>query len=313
MHIQIDIIIPEELAGKRLDQALASLLTEHSRSRITQWIKQGDVQINQQVCLPKLRLEGGEHVFIDANVSEPERWVPQDIPLDILFEDDDLLVINKPAGLVVHPAAGNPDQTLVNAVLHHYPPAKDLPRAGIVHRLDKNTTGVMVVAKSLRAHTDIVQQLQKRTMRRQYLAIVQGVLSGGGKVDAPIGRHPRNRLKMAVVNNAKHALTHYRIEQRFEAHTLLRCQLKTGRTHQIRVHMTHINHPIVGDNLYAGRAKLPKKASEELRETLRHCERQQLHAFELTLRHPDTQVEMHWQAPVPEDMQQLIELLKQES
>lgn len=237
-------------------------------------------------------------------------WQAEEITLDIVYEDEHLLVINKPAGLVVHPAAGHADGTLVNALLNYAPEVENLPRAGIVHRLDKDTSGVMVAARSLVAHTSLVDQLQTRTMGREYDAVVVGTLTGGATVDAPISRHPRERKKMAVVPSGKSAVTHYRLVERFAAHTHIRCKLESGRTHQIRVHMAHVKHPLVGDPMYGGRLRLPKGTTEELREALAAFNRQALHARQLTLEHPETGETMSWEVPVPEDMVELMAALR---
>jgi 23S rRNA pseudouridine1911/1915/1917 synthase len=309
-RIHLTAQIPEALAGRRLDQALAELFPSYSRSRLQQWIKAGQVLLNQQPVIARYRVAGGEHVEIDAQLQLETEARPQAIGLDVRFQDEHLLVLNKPAGLVVHPAAGNPDGTLQNALLHYDPRLASLPRAGIVHRLDKDTSGLMVVARSLSAHRSLVAQLQARTVRREYLALVQSVLAAGGTVDAPIGRHPRDRLRMAVVESGKPAITHYRVVERFAAHTLVRARLETGRTHQIRVHMAHIRCPLVGDPLYGGRQKLPRGASAELREALGNFRRQALHAARLQLLHPASGEAVSWEAELPNDFELLIEVLR---
>jgi 23S rRNA pseudouridine1911/1915/1917 synthase len=309
-RIHLTAQIPEALAGRRLDQALAELFPSYSRSRLQQWIKAGQVLLNQQPVLARYRVAGGEHVEIDAQLQLETEARPQAIGLDVRFQDEHLLVLNKPAGLVVHPAAGNPDGTLQNALLYYDPRLASLPRAGIVHRLDKDTSGLMVVARSLSAHRSLVAQLQARTVQREYLALVQSVLAAGGTVDAPIGRHPRDRLRMAVVASGKPAITHYRVVERFTAHTLVRARLETGRTHQIRVHMAHIRCPLVGDPLYGGRQKLPRGASAELRETLSAFRRQALHAARLQLLHPASGEAVSWEAELPNDFKFLIEALR---
>jgi len=238
---------------------------------------------------------------------------PQDIPLNIIHEDEALLVINKPAGLVVHPAPGNPDRTLVNALLHYCPALAELPRAGIIHRIDKDTTGLMVVAKTLTAHTQLVQQLQAREIKREYLALVKGEMISGSSIDQPIGRHPSQRTKMAVVGKGKPAITHYRIKQRFGHYTLLHVQLETGRTHQIRVHLAYIHHPIVGDPTYGGRLQFPKDISEDLQQTLTHFKRQALHAWRLTLDHPVSKQQLSFQAEPPADFVKLIDQLPRQN
>jgi len=302
--------IPETSAGRRLDQVLAELFPSFSRSRLQQWIKAGKVLLNQQPVIARYRVAGGEQVEIRAQLQRQTEVRPQDIPLDIRFQDKHLLVLNKPAGLVVHPAAGNPDGTLQNALLHYDPELAALPRAGIVHRLDKDTSGLMVVARSLGAHKSLVEQLQARSVKREYLALVQSVLAAGGTVDAPIGRHPRDRLRMAVVESGKPAVTHYRVLERFAAHTLVQAQLETGRTHQIRVHMAHIRCPLVGDPLYGGRPRLPRGASADLREAISAFRRQALHAQRLQLIHPASGEAVGWEAEIPKDYRQLLAVLR---
>jgi 23S rRNA pseudouridine1911/1915/1917 synthase len=304
--------VPEELAGQRLDQALAQLFSQYSRSRLQQWLKQGCVLVDGRQQRPRDKVYGGERVEINATLEAEGEWQAQAIALDIVYEDESLIVINKPAGLVVHPAAGNPEGTMLNALLHHDPDLASVPRAGIVHRLDKDTTGLLVVARTLESQKQLVEQLQARTFLREYQAVVNGVITAGGKVEAPVGRHPVQRKRMAVVNNGKPAITHYRVEQRFRAHTWLRVKLETGRTHQIRVHMAHLHHSLVGDPLYGGRLRIPKGCSDALRETLRSFKRQALHASHLGLRHPASGEMMDWQQPLPTDMAELIAQLQQD-
>ena len=307
--------VPESAAGRRLDQALAELFPDFSRSRLQQWIKAGEVTVDGVAeTRPRTRLEGGETVEVEAELPREARCEPQDIPLDILYEDDAILVVNKPAGLVVHPAAGNPDGTLQNALLHYDPALAVVPRAGIVHRLDKDTSGLMVVARTLAAHHALVGQLQSRSVGREYLAVVVGVMTGGGTVDQPIGRHPVDRKRMAVVaQGGKPAVTHYRVVERFRGHTLLRVRLETGRTHQIRVHMAWLKHPLVGDPVYGGRVRLPAGASASLRDMLLGFRRQALHAERLSLLHPVSGESMSWEAPPPADFQALVEALRADS
>ena len=306
--------IPFELAGSRVDQALAQLFPEYSRSRLTQWIKQGKVTLDGKVPKPKDSVFGGEQVVVETEVLPQERSpAAQEIPLDIVYEDASIIVINKPAGLVVHPAAGNWSGTLQNALLHYAPELDGIPRAGIVHRLDKETSGLMVVARTLTAHKSLVEQLQERSVSREYLALVFGPVVAGGTVEGDIGRHPVERKRMAVVANGKPAITHYRVEQRFAHHTLLRVKLETGRTHQIRVHMAHIHHPIVGDPVYGGRLRIPAGISESLQEALRGFRRQALHATRLELDHPETDERIGWEVPMPADMQALIDRLAEET
>jgi 23S rRNA pseudouridine1911/1915/1917 synthase len=303
--------VPPEAAGRRLDQVLAELFPEFSRSRLSAWIKSGDVLLDDAVVLPRHSVRGDERVTLRARSTQEVPMAPEAIALDIRYEDADVLVINKPAGLVVHPGAGQAAGTLLNALLHHDPKFAEIPRAGIVHRLDKDTSGVMVVARSVRAHTSLVAQLQARTMHRQYQAVIYGALIAGGSVDAPIGRHPRDRLRQAVVAEpvGKPAVTHYRVRERFRAHTLIECRLETGRTHQIRVHLAHLRHPLVGDASYGG-LKLPKGAGPELTETLRGFRRQALHAEKLEFAHPASAETISVSAERPADMEALIAALR---
>jgi 23S rRNA pseudouridine1911/1915/1917 synthase len=304
-------ILPEDLAGKRLDQALAQLFPQYSRSRLTQWVRDGRVLVDGEVLKPKDKVLGGEEISLEPEVEADTQFQAEDIPLNIVYEDEGILIINKPPGLVVHPAAGNWSGTLQNGLLFHDPELAKVPRAGIVHRLDKETSGLMVVARTLEAHTSLVTQLQERTVKREYLALVQGQVISGGMVDEPIGRHPVDRKRMAVVASGKPAITHYLIEERFEGYTLLRVSLETGRTHQIRVHMAHIRFPMVGDPVYGGRARIPAGLSEEVREAILKFPRQALHATRLGLVHPVTGEEMQWEAPLPEDMQALLSSMRE--
>jgi len=308
----IELTVPLEYGGFRLDQALAELLSDYSRSRLQQWIKEGQVLVDGEKIRPRDKLIGGEQVRVETDMVADERWLPEDIPLDIVFEDEDMLVINKPAGLVVHPAVGNADGTLLNGLLHYDAALAQMPRAGIVHRLDKETSGIMVVAKTLRAQTSLVEQLQTRSLSRQYQCVVQGVMTAGGTVDAPIGRHPVERKRMAVVDNGREAVTHYRVADRYRAHSLVSVSLETGRTHQIRVHMAHIHYPIVGDPVYGGRLRTPPGCSEEFIQVLHQFRRQALHAFRLGLIHPASGEEMAWEVPLAEDMQQLVQAMEQD-
>jgi len=310
-QVQLTATVSESQLGQRLDQTLAELFPDYSRSRIKEWILNQRVSVNGTVTdKPKEKVLGGERVTIDAEIEEEQRWEPQNIPLDIVYEDEDIIVINKPRDFVVHPGAGNPDGTVLNALLHHYPAIADVPRAGIVHRLDKDTTGLMVVAKTVPAQTHLVDTLQRREITREYEAVAIGTMTAGGTVDEPISRHSTKRTHMSVHPMGKPAVTHYRIMEHFRAHTRLRLRLETGRTHQIRVHMSHINHPLVGDPLYGGRPRPPKGASEAFIGTLRGFDRQALHATMLRLYHPITGIEMEWHAPLPQDMVDLINALK---
>jgi len=301
--------VPDSSAGRRFDAVLAELFPDYSRSRLAAWIKSGDARLDGREVRPRDPVRGGETVTLAVVLEVQTHSEPEDIALDVLYEDEHVFVINKPAGLVVHPGAGNPAGTLVNALLHRDPTLNALPRAGIVHRLDKDTSGVMVVARTLPAHTALIEQLSSREVHRQYLAIVVGALVSGGTANAPIDRHPRDRIRMAVRDDGKDAVTHFRLRQRFRAHTLLECRLETGRTHQIRVHMQHLKHPIIGDPLYGGPLKLPKGATPELIEALRGFRRQALHAEVLEFAHPLTGEPVRCTAPVPDDMRALIKAL----
>ncbi|HUX81463.1 MAG TPA: 23S rRNA pseudouridine(1911/1915/1917) synthase RluD [Halothiobacillus sp.] len=309
MHLEETLIIPDHCAGQRLDQALAQCWPDYSRSRIQGWIKSGDILVDGVAARTRALMLGGETVALLAEVEEEVSAEPQDIPLDILYEDDAIIVLNKSPDIVVHPAVGNPDGTLVNALLFHDPSLVSVPRAGIVHRLDKQTSGVMVVAKTLGAHRVLVANLAARKIRREYDTVVMGHVVAGGTVDKPIGRHPRDRQRQAVTTMGKPAVTHYRVLQQFGEQTWLRVQLETGRTHQIRVHMAHIRYPVIGDPVYGGRPRLPHRASTALIDILRHFERQALHARFLTLEHPVTGEAMRFEAPLPDDMLELLELL----
>jgi 23S rRNA pseudouridine1911/1915/1917 synthase len=300
-----------EMHGQRFDQVAAELFPEFSRSRLQSWIRDGQLQLDGRMAKPNAKVIGGEVLDLNAELEAQGTWEPEPIDLNIVYEDDHLLVINKPAGLVVHPAAGNYTGTLLNALLHHVPDLINLPRAGIVHRLDKETTGLMVVAKTLQAHGDLVEQLAERSVSREYEAVAVGAMTGGGTVDAPMGRHPTQRKLMAVLSQGgKRAVTHYRVLTRFPHHTHIRVKLETGRTHQIRVHMAHIGFPLVGDATYGKRFKIPKGATAELIETLKSFPRQALHAANLGLEHPATGEYCEWSAPVPKDMQELLAALK---
>ncbi|WP_028110387.1 23S rRNA pseudouridine(1911/1915/1917) synthase RluD [Ferrimonas futtsuensis] len=313
-HVELNGVIDTTHLGMRLDQALADLFPDYSRSRIKEWILAGQVTLDgETVTKPREKVLVDQQVAIQATLEEEVSSKPQDIELDIVYEDEHILVINKPADLVVHPGAGNADGTILNALLYHCPEIANVPRAGIVHRLDKDTTGLMVVAKTVPAQTHLVAQLQAREITREYEAIAHGTLTAGGSVDANIGRHPQKRTHMAVTEIGKPAVTHYRIAEKFRAHTRLRLRLETGRTHQIRVHMAHIKHPLVGDPLYQGRPRPTKGASEQLQSVLKGFRRQALHAVKLELAHPVTSEWMQWHAPVPEDMVKLTEALRQDT
>ena len=311
-HQQIISTVPADMDGQRLDQALATLYPEYSRSQIQKWIKAGHIRVDDKILKPKDRLTGGEEILIETVLEVQTDFAAEDIPLDIVYEDDDILVLNKPADLVVHPAAGNWSGTLVNALLHYKPTLEMLPRAGIVHRLDKDTTGLMVVAKTLIAHTSLVEQLQARDVSREYLALVHGNVVAGSTIEANIGRHPVDRKRQAVTEGGKEAVTHYRIEERFPHHTLLRVALETGRTHQIRVHLSWKHMPIVGDQVYGGRPRVPAGASESVRQSVQQFPRQALHATRLGLHHPVSGDYLQWQVAVPADIAALLDTLRAE-
>lgn len=298
----MDIRVPPECAGLRLDQALARLLPQHSRSRLARWIREERVSVDGRPAVPRAKVWGGERLHVEPT---PSREVlaqrPQDIPIDVLYEDEVVIVLNKPPGLVVHPGSGNWEGTLLNALLRHAPQLEAVPRAGIVHRLDKDTSGLLVVAKTLAAQTNLVRQLQARTVTRDYTAVVQGRVTRDGKVEAPIGRHPVSRTRMAVVPRGKPATTHYRVVSRYSDATLLHCSLETGRTHQIRVHLASIGHPIIGDPVYGRRAG---------KDEHRAFHRQALHARRLAFVHPKSGRAVSWEAPPPQDMRELIAALE---
>ncbi|GMR03573.1 MAG: 23S rRNA pseudouridine(1911/1915/1917) synthase RluD [Gammaproteobacteria bacterium] len=305
--------IPQEYAGKRLDQALAALFPDITRSQLQQWIADGRVTLDDRVPRKRDKVAGGEAVEIRPPPPADPGWRAQAIPLEIVHEDEDLLVINKPPGLVVHPGAGNPEGTMLNALLHHAPPLAQLPRAGIVHRLDKNTSGLLVVAKTEHARQNLIEQLQAHTLTREYLAIVSGLMIAGGTVEAPIGRHHRDRTRMTVRTRGKPAVSHYRVKKKYRAHTLVQVTLESGRTHQIRVHLAHLKFPVVGDPVYGGRLKVPKGCSEHLQNTLRNFKRQALHAVKLALVHPTSGKKMQWAVSVPGDMGELMEALAEDA
>ena len=302
--------MPLELAGLRLDQALARLLPQYSRSRLQGWIDAGAVQVDGRQLRGRDKVVGGEKVLIEARVEAEGRVTAEEIPLDVIFKDRALLVINKPAGLVVHPGAGNASHTLQNALLAFDPKLAVVPRAGIVHRLDKDTSGLLVVARTPEIHTALVAAISEREVERHYVALCMGVMTAGGTVDEPIGRHRSQRTRMAVRGDGREAVTHYRVMKRFRAHTLVRVELETGRTHQIRVHLSHIGFPIVGDPDYGGRRRLPAGASPELVSALEGFKRQALHAARLKLEHPVSGKEMEWEAPLPGDMEGLLKILE---
>ncbi len=303
--------VDESQYGKRLDQVIAELFPDYSRSRLKEWILDEKVTLDGQIVTKaRLKVSGGEEVKVQAELDVEVHHVGEDIPLNIVYEDEHILVINKPADLVVHPGAGNQSGTILNALLHHHPEIDTVPRAGIVHRLDKDTTGLMVVAKTVPAQTQLVADLQERYITREYEAVCLGRLTAGGTVDKPIGRHPTKRTCMAVNEFGRESVTHYRVIEKFREHTHIRLRLETGRTHQIRVHMSHIRHPLVGDYQYGGRVKSPKGASEEFLTTLRGFKRQALHAAMLRFHHPITGEEMTFEAPLPEDFLEILKIMQ---
>lgn len=309
MQRTINLIISIKNHEQRFDQAVAELIPELSRSRIQKWIKSGELTLNNERAAPKQKVYLGDVVQGVIEEQEETDHQPQNINIDIVYQDDHVIVINKPVGLVVHPGAGNPDGTLLNALLYHFPELQHVPRAGIVHRLDKDTSGVMVVAKTLEAQFHLVQQLQKRSVKRHYIALAVGEFTGGGTVNANIGRSGNDRLRMAVTPGGKEAITHYQILERYVGLTLIECQLETGRTHQIRVHLAHIRHPLVGDTLYGGRNRIPKGLDADVRENILGFPRQALHALELAFIHPHTEEIMRFETELPDDMQDLIDQL----
>ncbi len=307
--IQQSFQIEKQLAGNRLDQALRHLLPDYSRSKIQQWIQQGFVSINDELCKPRQKVLDGDRVDLDVPQQVKISDAPQQIEFRILHRDEDIFVIDKPAGLVVHPAAGHRDGTLVNGLLAEDPTLEQLPRAGIVHRLDKDTTGLMVVARSLSAHSWLVEQLQARHVKREYAAIARGVITAGRSIETGIGRHPQNRKKMAVRENGKPALTHFQVARKFDHYSLVRLQLETGRTHQIRVHMAFINHALVGDPVYGGRGRIPAGLDPQLIDRIRGFGRQALHAERLAFLHPRSRETVVFESQLPPDLQQLLDAL----
>jgi len=306
----LKIVIPERMIGNRLDASLSEMLPDYSRSKITAWIKSGDALINEKNFKPKDKANGTEVVCLTLNQKQSNDWIAEKIPLNVVYEDEDIIVINKQFGLVTHPGAGNWTGTLANALLHYDSNLSKLDRAGIVHRLDKNTSGLMVIARNEKSQKYLVEQLQSHLVDREYSAIVYGHMIAGGRVEEPIGRDPRDRVKQAVLMSGKDATTHYRAIDRFKNHTHVKAILETGRTHQIRVHLSYVGHSLVGDPMYGGRVRFPKKANEELKEALLSFKRQALHSKKLTLSHPISGEIMSWKAPLPDDMMKLLDILK---
>ena len=302
--------IPAIHANERLDQALAKLMPDYSRTQIQSWIEQGDILVNSEKTKGKSRIKGGETVSFEAPIETKTSFEAENLPLSIVYEDETFLVVNKAAGMVTHPGAGQKNHTLLNALLYHAPILEQLPRAGILHRLDKDTSGLLVVAKTMLSFNHLTRQLKKRSIKREYQAIVYGRLISGGSINCPIGRHPIERKRMAVVETGKKAVTHYRILEKYRAHTRLHVILETGRTHQIRVHMAHLHHPLLGDQIYGGRSPLTKGMTQTLIQALRLFKRQALHAYVLGFLHPMTQEFVRFEIDLPEDMKELIRLLK---
>lgn len=307
------IIVPETQANQRVDHALATLMPEYSRTLIKEWIISGLVLINGNIIKAKTKVKNGDVISVEIKLKSYPQWEAQNIPISIVHEDEAVIVINKPVGMIVHPGAGNADHTLLNALLHHAPELQALPRAGLLHRLDKNTSGLLVIAKTASSLKHLSHQLKKRVLLREYQAVVNGTFISGGTIDAPIGRHPLQRKRMAVIETGKPAITHYRIAEKYRTHTRLTMRLDTGRTHQIRVHMAYIHHPIVGDETYGGRIQISKHMLPELIQYLREFKRQALHAFALGFTHPLTHVFIRFEVDLPHDMQKLIHLLKIDS
>jgi len=305
----LKIIIPERMSGQRLDVALSEMLPDYSRSKITDWIKSGEALINHKTFKPKDKVSGSEMVELTISQKKNNDWLGEDIPLNVVFEDEDIIVLNKSVGMVTHPGAGNWSGTLANALLYYEPNLATLDRAGIVHRLDKNTSGLMVVAKNEKSQKNLVEQLQTHSVSREYSAIVYGHMVAGGTVDEPIGRDTKDRVKQAVSSNGREAVTHYRVIDRYQNHTHVKAILETGRTHQIRVHLSHIGYPLIGDPMYGGKLRFPKKADEALKDALVDFKRQALHARKLTLTHPISGKLMSWKAPLTEDMLALLDVL----
>jgi len=311
--VQLTASVPPEYNKMRLDRVLAQLFPEHSRERLKYWVIHQCVQVNERIITqPSATIQGGEQIIISAPTPPQPNWQGQPIAFEVIAEDPEFIIVNKPVGLVVHPAAGHFEYTLVNGLIHRFPELAGLPRAGIIHRLDKDTTGLLLVARTLSAHTHFVKEMAQRLIQREYIALVHGQLISGGTVQAPIGRHSRQRQKMAVVTMGKPAITHYRVNKRFSHFTLLHVQLETGRTHQIRVHMTHIHHPIVGDQLYITQIPKSKGISPNVQTAIKMFHRQALHAYQLGFVHPKTGQTLQFNAPVPADFALLLEKIREE-
>ncbi|QIO05343.1 23S rRNA pseudouridine(1911/1915/1917) synthase RluD [Acinetobacter shaoyimingii] len=312
-RLSLQFQLDESYLGLRIDQAAAMVWSEFSREKLKQWLKEGHLLVNGQVVKPKYKCEGNEILSLDVELEVQTGAEPENIPLNIVYEDNDILVINKPVGMIVHPGAGNPNGTLVNALLYHYPKSAELSRAGLVHRIDKDTSGLLVVAKNLEAQFSLSKQLAKKSVYRVYDLITYGNIIAGGTIDEPIKRHPVDRVKMAILPGGRDAVTHYNVKERFQNFTRVQAQLETGRTHQIRVHFSYIGFPLIGDPVYVSRVKVPAGASETLASTLRAFKRQALHASKLGLVHPRSGEEMTFEAPWPEDFTALLDVLRSEN
>lgn len=312
-RLSLQFQLDESYLGQRIDQVAALIWNDYSRERLKQWLKDGHLLVNGNSVKPKYKCEGDELLTLNVELEAQTRSLPEDIPLNIVYEDDDILVINKPVGMVVHPGAGNSTGTLVNALLHHYPKSSELARAGLVHRIDKDTSGLLVIAKNLEAQFSLTKQLAKKSVYRIYDVIVYGNIIAGGTIDEPIKRHPVDRVKMTVLPGGKDAVTHYNVKERFQHFTRVQARLETGRTHQIRVHFSYIGYGLIGDQVYMPRVRLPAGSSELLADTLRGFKRQALHAAKLGLVHPKTGEDMMFDAPWPEDFIQLVEVLRTEN
>ena len=309
-RIQQSVIVKESQAGKRFDQILADSFPDFSRSQLQKWLKKGAILVDNKIVPGKQKLVGGEKINLNIELESQTEWSPENIPLNIIYEDEHIIIINKPVNMVVHPGAGNNTGTLSNALLYHFPEIKNVPRAGIVHRLDKDTSGLLIVAKTIKAHTSLVEQLQERSVHREYEAITTGVITSGSTINKPIGRNPHHRTKMAVVDDGKNAITTFKVIEKYRAHSRIRCKLETGRTHQIRVHMQSINAPLLGDQTYNLRLRIPNGATNELVQQLRTFKRQALHAYKLGVIHPETGEKLYFTAQPPNDMQLLIKTLR---
>ncbi|WP_075167211.1 23S rRNA pseudouridine(1911/1915/1917) synthase RluD [Acinetobacter indicus] len=312
-RLSLQFQLDESYLGQRIDQVAALIWSDFSREKLKQWLKDGHLLVNGNTVKPKYKCEGNELLSLNVELEAQTNSQPENIPLDIVYEDDDILVINKPVGMVVHPGAGNITGTLVNALLFHYPKSAELSRAGLVHRIDKDTSGLLVVAKNLEAQFDLSKQLANKSVYRIYDVVVYGNIIAGGTIDEPIKRHPVDRVKMTVLPGGKDAVTHYNVKERFQHFTRVQARLETGRTHQIRVHFSYIGHGLIGDPVYMPRVRVPAGASELLNETLRGFKRQALHAAKLGLVHPRTKQDMMFEAPWPEDFSQLVDVLRSEN